>query len=146
MGDEAEEITRSTKFSTMEPFSTQIVSMIGYRVLPVRRRVWRWEVFDRDNHVLETQQSVGSKARAIGLATSAARKWQNKNPRLYQQAQRVIIAMQHTAKGKPKIVNKCALPLTSVRPVDLVVREMAVIAFPDGRATLLERGPGASSK
>ena len=53
-------------------------------------------------------------------------------------AKRVIIAMQHTAKGKPKIVNKCALPLTSVRPVDLVVSEMAVIAFPGGRATLLE--------
>jgi acetate CoA/acetoacetate CoA-transferase beta subunit len=52
--------------------------------------------------------------------------------------------MQHTAKGKPKIVNKCNLPLTSVRPVDLVVSELAVIAFPDGRATLLERGPGVT--
>jgi acetate CoA/acetoacetate CoA-transferase beta subunit len=44
-------------------------------------------------------------------------------------AKRVIIAMQHTAKGKPKIVNKCTLPLTSARPVDLVVSEMAVIGF-----------------
>lgn len=59
-------------------------------------------------------------------------------------AKRVIIAMQHTARGKPKIVNKCTLPLTSVRPVDLVVSEMAVIGFPDGHATLLERGPGVS--
>jgi acetate CoA/acetoacetate CoA-transferase beta subunit len=59
-------------------------------------------------------------------------------------AKRVIIAMQHTAKGKPKIVNKCTLPLTSARPVDLVVSELAVIGFPDGRATLLERGPGIS--
>jgi acetate CoA/acetoacetate CoA-transferase beta subunit len=59
-------------------------------------------------------------------------------------AKRVIVAMQHTAKGKPKIVNKCSLPLTSVRPVDLVVSELAVIGFPDGRATLLERGPGVS--
>ena len=57
-------------------------------------------------------------------------------------AKRVIIAMQHTAKGKPKIVNKCALPLTSVRPVDLLVSEMAVIAFPEGHATLMETGPG----
>jgi len=59
-------------------------------------------------------------------------------------AKSVIIAMQHTAKGKPKIVNKCTLPLTSARAVDLVVSELAVIAFPDGQATLLERGPGVS--
>jgi acetate CoA/acetoacetate CoA-transferase beta subunit len=59
-------------------------------------------------------------------------------------AKRVIIAMQHTAKGKPKIVDKCTLPLTSARPVDLVVSELAVIAFPEGRATLLEKGPGVS--
>ena len=59
-------------------------------------------------------------------------------------AKRVIVAMQHTAKGKPKIVNKCTLPLTSARPVDLVVSELAVIGFPGGRATLLERGPGVS--
>jgi acetate CoA/acetoacetate CoA-transferase beta subunit len=59
-------------------------------------------------------------------------------------AKRVIIAMQHTAKGKPKIVNKCTLPLTSSRAVDLVVSELAVIEFAGGRATLLERGPGVS--
>jgi acetate CoA/acetoacetate CoA-transferase beta subunit len=59
-------------------------------------------------------------------------------------AKRVIIAMQHTAKGKPKIVKKCGLPLTSVRPIDLLVSEMAVIAFPDGRATLMETGPGVT--
>src|SRR3974390_3150944 len=59
-------------------------------------------------------------------------------------AKRVIIAMQHTAKGKPKIVNKCTLPLTSARPVSMVVSEMAVIDFPQGRATLLERAPGVS--
>ena len=59
-------------------------------------------------------------------------------------AKKVVVAMQHTAKGKPKIVNTCDLPLTSVRPVDLVVSELAVIAFPGGRATLLETGPGVS--
>jgi len=59
-------------------------------------------------------------------------------------AKRVIIAMQHTAKGKPKVVNKCSLPLTSTRPIDLLVSEMAVIAFPDGRATLLETAPGVT--
>jgi acetate CoA/acetoacetate CoA-transferase beta subunit len=59
-------------------------------------------------------------------------------------AKRVVVAMQHTAKGKPKIVNKCSLPLTSSRPVDLVVTELAVIAFPGGRATLIETAPGVS--
>jgi acetate CoA/acetoacetate CoA-transferase beta subunit len=59
-------------------------------------------------------------------------------------AKRVIVAMQHTAKGAPKIVKKCSLPVTSTRRVDLVVTEMAVIGFPNGRATLLETGPGIS--
>ena len=59
-------------------------------------------------------------------------------------AKRVIIAMQHAAKGKSKIVVKCNLPLTSSRPVDLVVTDMAVIGFPGGKATLLETAPGVS--
>jgi acetate CoA/acetoacetate CoA-transferase beta subunit len=59
-------------------------------------------------------------------------------------AKRVIVAMQHTAKGKPKIVKTCTLPLTSVRPVDLVVTEMAVIGFAAGHATLLETARGVS--
>jgi len=59
-------------------------------------------------------------------------------------AKRVIVAMQHTAKGKPKIVKRCTLPLTSIRPVDLVVTEMAVVGFPNGRPTLLEIAPGVT--
>jgi acetate CoA/acetoacetate CoA-transferase beta subunit len=59
-------------------------------------------------------------------------------------AKRVIIAMQHTAKGKSKIVKKCTLPLTSTRPVDLVVTELAVLTFAGGRATLLETAPGVA--
>src|SRR3954469_20978208 len=59
-------------------------------------------------------------------------------------AKRVIVAMQHTAKGKPKILRKCNLPLTSQRVVDLVVTEMAVISFPGGKATLVETAPGVS--
>jgi acetate CoA/acetoacetate CoA-transferase beta subunit len=59
-------------------------------------------------------------------------------------AKRVIVAMQHAAKGKSKIVRKCDLPLTSTRPVDLVVTDMAVIGFENGKITLLETAPGIS--
>ena len=59
-------------------------------------------------------------------------------------ARRVVIAMQHTAKGRSKIVPRCTLPLTAARAVDLLVTELAVICFPDGQATLLETAPGIS--
>ena len=59
-------------------------------------------------------------------------------------AKRVVVAMQHTARGKPKILKACTLPLTSARPVDLIVTEMAVIAFQDGRLKLLETAPGVT--
>jgi acetate CoA/acetoacetate CoA-transferase beta subunit len=60
-------------------------------------------------------------------------------------AKRVIVAMQHAAKGASKVVKTCTLPITSTRPVDLVVTELAVISFRDGRATLLETGPGITA-
>jgi acyl dehydratase len=53
--------------------------------------------------------------------------------------------MQHAAKGKSKIVQKCSLPLTSSRPVDLIVTDLAVIGFPGGRITLLETAPGVTA-
>jgi acetate CoA/acetoacetate CoA-transferase beta subunit len=57
-------------------------------------------------------------------------------------ARRVVVAMQHTARGAPKVVERLTLPLTSVRPVDLLVTELAVFGFDGGRATLLETAPG----
>ena len=59
-------------------------------------------------------------------------------------AKRVVVAMPHTAKGKPKIVKQCSLPLTSTRPIDLLVTELAVIAFSGNRATLVETAPGVT--
>jgi acetate CoA/acetoacetate CoA-transferase beta subunit len=59
-------------------------------------------------------------------------------------AKRVVIAMQHTTKGRPKIIKQCSLPLTSTRSVDLVVTEMAVISFAHGRPMLIETAPGVT--
>jgi len=60
-------------------------------------------------------------------------------------AKRVIVAMQHTAKGASKVVKQCRLPITSLRAVDLLVTELAVISFGNGHATLRETAPDVST-
>ena len=59
-------------------------------------------------------------------------------------AKRVIVAMTHTAKGHPKIVKHCTLPLTSTRRVNLVVTDMAVIEPTDEGLVLKELAPGTT--
>ncbi len=59
-------------------------------------------------------------------------------------AKRVIVAMTHTNRGQPKIVPECTLPLTSERPVSLVVTELAVLEPTADGLVLRERAPGVS--
>ena len=59
-------------------------------------------------------------------------------------ARRVVVAMTHTAKGDPKIVPECTLPLTAMRRVSLVVTDMAVIEPTDAGLVLRETAPGVS--
>lgn len=56
-------------------------------------------------------------------------------------AKRVIIAMEHTAKGAPKILKKCNLPLTAAGEVDLIVTEMGVIEKTEKGLVLTEIAP-----
>jgi acetate CoA/acetoacetate CoA-transferase beta subunit len=57
-------------------------------------------------------------------------------------ARRVIVAMNHTQKGQPKIVDELTLPATSLRPVTLIVTEMAVIEPTEKGLVLRETAPG----
>ena len=59
-------------------------------------------------------------------------------------ARRVIVAMNHTQKGAPKIVEALTLPATSMRPVSLIVTDMAVIEPGAEGLVLRETAPGVS--
>lgn len=56
-------------------------------------------------------------------------------------AKRVIVAMNHTAKGNHKILKECTLPLTAVNAVDLIVTEMGVMEITDKGIVLKEINP-----
>ena len=60
-------------------------------------------------------------------------------------AKRVFIAMEHaTRDNKPKIVNKCTLPLTGVEVVDHIVTELALIDVTPEGLVLRELAPDAT--
>lgn len=56
-------------------------------------------------------------------------------------AKRVIVAMEHTARGQAKILDHCRLPLTAVRCVTDIITEMAVLKVTDAGLVLVERNP-----
>lgn len=60
-------------------------------------------------------------------------------------AKRIIVAMEHTVKGRPKILKKCTLPLTAAREVDMIITDLCVIDVDHEHGlTLTELAPGVS--
>jgi 3-oxoacid CoA-transferase len=60
-------------------------------------------------------------------------------------AKRLIITMTHTnPDGSAKIVPTCVLPLTAKNVVKLIITDLAVFAFPEGKLTLIELMPNAT--
>ncbi|MGZ3951273.1 MAG: 3-oxoacid CoA-transferase [Flavisolibacter sp.] len=60
-------------------------------------------------------------------------------------AKKLIIAMTHNnSDGSSKIVSSCSLPLTATKAVDMIITELAVFTFPNGRLTLIDLQPGVT--
>jgi 3-oxoacid CoA-transferase subunit B len=59
---------------------------------------------------------------------------------------RVVVLMEHTAGGKPKLLRSCTLPLTGAGVVDMVVTDLAVFSVDraGGGVVLLEMAPGVT--
>lgn len=56
-------------------------------------------------------------------------------------AKQVIIAMQHTSKGQPKLIKECTLPITGHGAVDVVVTELAMFFFENNKIILKAIAP-----
>jgi len=57
---------------------------------------------------------------------------------------RVIVLMEHTARGEPKLLHRCILPLTGKGVVDMVITDLGVFTIDGSGMRLTELAPGVS--
>lgn len=57
---------------------------------------------------------------------------------------RVVVLMEHTAVGKPKLLKSCTLPLTGAGVVDMVVTELGVFVITAAGVVLVDIAPGVT--
>lgn len=60
---------------------------------------------------------------------------------LLEGAKKIILTMEHTAKGNPKILKKCTLPLTAKGKVNMIITEMGVMEITPEGIVLTEINP-----
>ena len=57
---------------------------------------------------------------------------------------RVVVLMEHTAGGKPKLLKQCTLPLTGTKVVDMVITDLGVFDVTKSGLVLVDIAPGVS--
>ena len=57
---------------------------------------------------------------------------------------RVVVLMEHTAGGKPKLLKQCTLPLTGRAVVSMVITELGVFDIRPTGLVLVDIAPGVS--
>ena len=65
---------------------------------------------------------------------------------LVARAKRVVVTMDHAAKGSPKILNACNLPLTGLGVVHRIITDLAVIDVTSAGLVLREVAPGLTAR